>query len=737
MTGPAGVPGAIDELLADVERFRMAGLATGLTALVGALGLDAGAPPEVRSLVAEQADQVAQRVDRIRHLTPTVRATLAAAGVPAVVVKGAAVVEGMWPMPSARPMSDVDVIVPSDHRAQAAAALVRAGLRPFGSSTTEDTFLAWGDGSAGRLDGESVEHNGRVEVHPGWREGLHGYAVEGLDLLAIAMPDGDLPGTLQLPIAALTAHVIGHLSSTVVRAEVRAVNVLDVVWCARAPGFDWDDVARHLVACDPRLTGPGLWALARAGGGGGVDGRGVDGRGVALNVPVELVECEVARLPAAARRRLAAADLGDVLRDPSSRTTGAWRQAFACELAERRAVVAQMGGSVRARIRRGRPQPLDPLPLRVVMVMPPVTGDDAAGALARWPTLVRTVRAVHADGRATVTVVGRTSRTQPMHHEAEGAEWWWEPDDAALVDRVLASRPDVVHVHGTGFVRLLARLGRSLPRHVALCVQHHGEPAPLGRRLALRRAAHRMVARRVDVAMFTGAGHGQAAPFRRAGVVARRTAVADVVEAGSLLPDDVGGTAVTLPGSPAILWVGRLVPGKDPLAAVDVLAALDELTAAGTEGRGSPHLHLLATDRTLERDLRSRIAADPHLVDRVHLHDPVAPGAMASWYRAADVLLSTSRGEGSGYAVIEALTLGLPVVMTDLPSHRRLVEGAPSADLFRRGDAAAAAVAIRRLVAARPGGSAASVVAWPAVVDQLVGAWSIGVTRCLRGVRLR
>ncbi len=315
--------------LPDLQR---AGLATGLTALAAHLtddGATAGVTdPVVSAWFAEQRAEVARRVARFADLVLQVRAVFATAGVPAVAVKGAELAAGatpVWGVPSARPMADVDFVIPRRYRAQAAATLVGVGLRSGGSNSFEDVFLAWGDGSIGRTDGESELHNGRVELHPDWSEFLHGYLARGFDVETQAIADPALPGGFRLGLPALTAHVIGHLASTVVRAEVRAVNVVDVWWCHRA-GVDWDRVAACCREIDPRLTAPGLWLASAL---------------LPDVVPVRLLSREFDRLPGAARRYLDAVAPEEVFRDPSSRTAAGWRQAFASGR-ERLAVLDQM-----------------------------------------------------------------------------------------------------------------------------------------------------------------------------------------------------------------------------------------------------------------------------------------------------------------------------------------------------------------------------------------------------------
>jgi glycosyltransferase involved in cell wall biosynthesis len=101
------------------------------------------------------------------------------------------------------------------------------------------------------------------------------------------------------------------------------------------------------------------------------------------------------------------------------------------------------------------------------------------------------------------------------------------------------------------------------------------------------------------------------------------------------------------------------------------------------------HLHLLATDRTLEPEVSAAIRALGSVSERVHVHDSVARSEMRRWYRAADIIFSTSWREGSGYSLIEAITEGCVPVATSIPSHRAIV--GELAHTFPPGDADAAA----------------------------------------------
>jgi glycosyltransferase involved in cell wall biosynthesis len=99
-----------------------------------------------------------------------------------------------------------------------------------------------------------------------------------------------------------------------------------------------------------------------------------------------------------------------------------------------------------------------------------------------------------------------------------------------------------------------------------------------------------------------------------------------------------------------ILWIGRLERQKDPLLALDVIAATKAV-----------HLTMLG-EGSLRPAVERRIKA-LGLQDRVTLHGHVA--AIEPFLAEADALLITSRYEGGPAVAVEALAQGLPVVSTD------------------------------------------------------------------------
>ena len=356
--------------------------------------------------------------------------------------------------------------------------------------------------------------------------------------------------------------------------------------------------------------------------------------------------------------------------------------------------------------------------LRVVTVLAADTAlgpDDAVGA---WATSTLLLEALVATG--SVHAVGVARGPEAAERFLGGVHHVFAPTERALVQAVRDAAPDVVHVHGTGFVSLIARLRTALGTDVPLVLQHHGEPpGPMRNRLA-----HRILRRSVAGWLFTGANDGQAEPFRAAGAIGPRSRVFEVLEASSTLPPDDGAPAVELEGSPSVLWVGRMVAGKDPLMAVRTIAEARRTTP-------DPHLHLLATERTLA-GAANLLAERLDVVDRVHVHDAVGRAEMHRWYRGADVLLSTSRREGSNYSLIEALQHGCTPVVTDLPPHRAIVRDL--APRFAVGDAVGAAAVLGREAPDRSATEAyaAEHLSWAAVALQARAAYDVVVSSTRR-----
>ena len=167
-------------------------------------------------------------------------------------------------------------------------------------------------------------------------------------------------------------------------------------------------------------------------------------------------------------------------------------------------------------------------------------------------------------------------------------------------------------------------------------------------------------------------------PEQRRAVVARyRLDPAAVV----VIPNGVGPEYLldrtrVLPERPTLLFVGRLAVQKNlPL----LLAALE-----GIDDRFDT---VLVGDGDLEPALRAR--ARELDLRHVRFHGRADGEELRRLYREADVFVLPSEREGMPLVLLEALAMGLPVVGTDIPGTRDVVQDGRHGRLVPPGDPAA------------------------------------------------
>jgi glycosyltransferase involved in cell wall biosynthesis len=135
----------------------------------------------------------------------------------------------------------------------------------------------------------------------------------------------------------------------------------------------------------------------------------------------------------------------------------------------------------------------------------------------------------------------------------------------------------------------------------------------------------------------------------------------------------------------AVVSVGRLEKVKDPLTLVAAFQQLgDQEARLAILGAGSMEARLAGAIRS------------SGLEDRIELTGLVPRDEVFRRCARADLYVSCSLGEGLPVSVIEAMASRCPVVLSDIPPHRELAEGADFVPFVRLGDVAGFAREIER-----------------------------------------
>ncbi|MGI4895425.1 MAG: glycosyltransferase family 4 protein [Janthinobacterium lividum] len=137
-----------------------------------------------------------------------------------------------------------------------------------------------------------------------------------------------------------------------------------------------------------------------------------------------------------------------------------------------------------------------------------------------------------------------------------------------------------------------------------------------------------------------------------------------------------------------LLFVGRLVAEKGPDVLLD---ALDHLRRDGLQFEAA-----VAGAGPLAEELATRLAGSP-LGQMVQLVGPVGQDELREHYEWADVFCLPSFEEGVPVVLMEAMSMGLPVVSTTIAGIPELVTDGVTGFLVPPGDAAGVAAAIATL----------------------------------------
>lgn len=133
-----------------------------------------------------------------------------------------------------------------------------------------------------------------------------------------------------------------------------------------------------------------------------------------------------------------------------------------------------------------------------------------------------------------------------------------------------------------------------------------------------------------------------------------------------------------------VMFLGRLVPEKDPALALEAFAALDTDLRLAIVGDS-------ANTDTFTADLRARAAKDPRVVMTGYVYGDDLSELLTS----AALFVQPSKLEGLPITLLEAAAYELPVVVSDIPPHLEVVgDSGPGHRVFPVTDAAAFADAM-------------------------------------------
>ena len=143
---------------------------------------------------------------------------------------------------------------------------------------------------------------------------------------------------------------------------------------------------------------------------------------------------------------------------------------------------------------------------------------------------------------------------------------------------------------------------------------------------------------------------------------------------------DPAPDATRLPRTGALVYMGSFMPYKNVGVLARAAAALPE-----------HELHLMSRVSPAERERLTALAGGGRLV----FHDGADDATYREVLRGATALVSASRDEGFGIPLVEAMGVGTPVVVSDIPVFREV--GGPAAAYVDADDVSGFVRAVREL----------------------------------------
>ncbi|HMJ69889.1 MAG TPA: glycosyltransferase [Cyclobacteriaceae bacterium] len=233
-------------------------------------------------------------------------------------------------------------------------------------------------------------------------------------------------------------------------------------------------------------------------------------------------------------------------------------------------------------------------------------------------------------------------------------------------------KPDVVIIHGLIFPWQVIMLRWIMGPSLKIVCQHHAERPFTDFRAFIFRLADRYVG------AYLFASKEQGDLWVKARQISSPSKIHEIIGTSSIFRPADRNAARSVTGVTArtvYLWIGDLNKNKDPLLTARAFAKF-----AGN--RADVGLYMIYQSNDLEHELKQVASGTSciSLIGRVDHKD------LLHWFNSADYFISSSFYEGSGIAVIEALSCGCIPILTNIPSFVKMTNGGTIGRLFEAGD---------------------------------------------------
>jgi glycosyltransferase involved in cell wall biosynthesis len=235
---------------------------------------------------------------------------------------------------------------------------------------------------------------------------------------------------------------------------------------------------------------------------------------------------------------------------------------------------------------------------------------------------------------------------------------------------------DLILIQGFIFPLQLIALKFKLPKKTKIIVQHHGEKPYQGYKKVLQKIADHYI----KMYLFTSLENANEWIVKK--IISNKKKCCEILEASTFFKAKNKlecKSRLSFTGNENFLWVGRLNVGKDPMT---VINAFEKYIIACPQAR----LFMIYQTEELLPLIKRKLAENMQLQKAVILKGKVDHAEIEIWYNAADYFISGSHKEGSGYALIEAMSCGCIPVVTNIPSFKKITLNGTFGFLFECGN---------------------------------------------------